>query len=70
VTLFLPVVQLHMLLHLEELQQEVDVCSCDMHGAELKGSGKYLMLEVRDVFQHRQHAPIQHCADGWTALHA
>lgn len=35
-----------MLLHLEELQQEVDVRSYDMHGTELKVSGKYLMLEV------------------------
>jgi hypothetical protein len=38
--------QMHMLLHLEELQQEVDVRRYDMKDAQLIASGKYLALEV------------------------
>lgn len=38
--------QLHTLLHLEELQQEVDVRSYDMQGTQLFLSGRYLGLKV------------------------
>lgn len=37
---------MHTLLHLEELQQEVDVRSYDMKNAQLIVSGRYLALKV------------------------
>jgi hypothetical protein len=58
-TLLLPVVQLHMLLHLEELQQEVDVRSYDMKDAQLLVSGRYLGLKVSSINRHR--TPLLGC---------
>lgn len=45
--------QLHLLLHLEELQQEVDVRSYDMQGVELLRSGKFLALAVPGLAEAR-----------------
>lgn len=42
-----------MLLHLEELQQEVDVRSYDMQNAELFISGKLIALEVPGLAEAR-----------------
>lgn len=44
---------MHMLLHLEELQQEVDVRSYDMKEADLFRSGIYIALKVPGLAEAR-----------------
>lgn len=44
---------MHMLLHLEELQQEVDVRSYDMQAAELFRSGTFIGLKVPGLAEAR-----------------
>jgi hypothetical protein len=44
---------MHMLLHLEELQQEVDVRSYDMKDADLFKSGIYIGLKVPGLAEAR-----------------
>jgi len=47
--------QMHLLLHLEELQQEVDVRSYDLQGVELETNAtrKYLTLKVPRLAESR-----------------
>lgn len=46
--------QMHLLLHLEELQQEIDVRSYDMLNKELRANrGHYLALEVPGLAEAR-----------------